>query len=335
MMTTASLFSFLSKPKMILSAFSGLIGGKKQGEDCLKHIELPMAVFVIGIPLVGALVVFLANKFFGVTLWMGIIAIPLVFVFAIIGANSTALTSITPTGALGKLTQLTFGAIAPGNITTNIMTAGITGEVAGNSSNLLMDIKPGYMLGGKPRHQALGHVLGIFAGAICSVPVFYAVFLRGNPSGLVSDDFPMPAAIVWRAVAEILTKGLSELPQTAVTAAIIGGILGIVLEVVKLATRGRFPLSAIGISLAFVIPFTTCFAMFFGSFFFWMAEKSFTRENSFIHRVFVKNLEPVCAGGIAGGALMGIALIVGEFIIEPWWQARQEAATAVAAVVGL
>ena len=43
--------------------------------------------------------------------------------------NSTGLTSITPTGALGKLTQLTYGALAPGNITTNLMTAGITGEV--------------------------------------------------------------------------------------------------------------------------------------------------------------------------------------------------------------
>lgn len=335
MMTTASLFAFLSKPKMIFSAFSGLLGGKKQGEDCLKHIELPMGVFLIGIPIVGALVVFLANRYFGVSLWMGIIAIPLVFVFAIIGANSTALTSITPTGALGKLTQLTFGAIAPGNITTNIMTASITGEVAGNASNLLMDIKPGYMLGGKPRHQAIGHVLGIFAGALASVPVFYALFLRGNPSGLVSADFPMPAAIVWRAVAEILTKGLSELPQTAVTAAVIGGMLGIVLEVVKLVTRGRFPLSAIGISLAFVIPFTTCFAMFFGSFFFWMAGKSFKREEGFFHRVFVKNLEPVCAGGIAGGALMGIALMVYQYIMDPWLQSRQEAAAAAAAIIGL
>ena len=46
MMTTASLFAFLSKPKMILKAFSGLFGGRaKEDDDCLKHIELPMAVF--------------------------------------------------------------------------------------------------------------------------------------------------------------------------------------------------------------------------------------------------------------------------------------------------
>jgi len=66
--------------------------------------------------------------------------VPLVFVFTLIGVNSTALTSITPTGPMGKLTQLTYGVLDPGNIKTNLMTAGITAEVASNASNLLMDI---------------------------------------------------------------------------------------------------------------------------------------------------------------------------------------------------
>ena len=82
--------------------------------------------------------------------------------FTLIGVNSTALTAITPTGALGKLTQLTYSVLAPKNITTNISTAAITAEVAGHASNLLMDIKPGYMLGAKPRQQAIGHVRNNF-----------------------------------------------------------------------------------------------------------------------------------------------------------------------------
>lgn len=320
MMTTASLFAFLSKPKMIFRAFTGLFGAGSSDadDDCLKHIELPTRVFVLGIPIIGGLVVFLAHRFFEVGILMGIIAVPLVFVFAIIAANSTALTSITPTGALGKLTQLTFGALAPGNMTTNIITASITGEVAGNSSNLLMDIKPGYMLGGKPRHQAIGHALGIFAGAFASVPVFYILFLKNDPSGLVSQKFPMPGAIVWQAVAEILTKGLSELPQTALTAAIVGAFLGVFFELLKVVSGNRFPLSAVGMGLAFVIPFTTCLAMATGSIFFWIAARRFKKEESLLHRTFVENLEPVCAGVIAGGALMGIALIVFQQILLPW-----------------
>ncbi len=314
MMTIASLFAFFSKPQILVSAFKGLFGKKdpSRQSDVLKDIELPMSVFAIGIPVVGGVVVALAALFFDVKVWMGIIAVPLIFVFTLIAVNSTGLTSITPSGALGKLTQLTYGVIAPGNITTNLMTAGITGEVAGNASNLLMDIKPGYMLGGKPRHQAVGHVLGIVAGALVSVPVFYLVFMRNGPANLVTDQYPMPGATIWKAVAEVLTKGLSNLEVSARWMALVGAIVGVALEGAKLATKGKFWISGVGIGLAFVIPFNTCLAMFLGSFLFWLAERLLTKEESTGHQVFVKNMEPTCAGLIAGGALMGIGVILLE-----------------------
>ena len=44
-------------------------------------------------------------------------------------------------------------------------------------------------LGAKPRHQAIGHVLGIIAGAVASVPVFYLVFLRDGPQNLITDHY--------------------------------------------------------------------------------------------------------------------------------------------------
>ncbi len=213
--------------------------------------------------------------------WLGLIAIPLIFVFTLIAVNSTGLTSITPTGALGKLTQLTFGVLAPGNITTNLMTAGITGEVAGNASNLLMDIKPGYMLGGKPRHQAIGPRARHHRGRrSCSVPVFYLRLPAQRPANLITEQYPMPAATIWKAVAEILTKGLSNLAVSARWMALIGAIIGIVLETVKLKTKGRFWLSGVGVGLAFVIPFNTCLAMFLGSFFFWLAGRLSKKPDS-------------------------------------------------------
>ena len=313
MMTTASLLAFFAKPKILLSAFRGIFRqGKAADGDLLRDIELPMKVFVIGIPLVGAVVVLLANHFFGVKIWLGILAVPLVFIFTLIGVNSTALTSITPTGAMGKLTQLTYGALDPGNIKTNLMTAGITAEVASNASNLLMDIKPGYMLGAKPRQQAIGHVLGILAGAVVAVPVFYLVFLKGGPSELVQDQYPMPAATIWKAVAEVLTQGLSNLAVSARWAVLVGGVLGLALEGIRLATRGRFWLAGVGVGLAAVIPFNTCFAMFLGSFLFWLAGRIFRQPGSGANRLVVQNQEPICGGVIAGGALMGIAVILIE-----------------------
>ena len=316
MMTTSSLFGFFSKPQVFVQAFRGLSRKKDAiANDPLAHIELPTKVSVIGIPVVGAIVVFLGHRFFGVSYLMGAIAIPLVFVFTLIAVNSTGLTSITPVGALGKLTQLTYGLLAPGNVTTNIATASITAEVAGSASNLIMDIKPGYMLGGKPRHQAIGHVLGALAGAFVAVPVFYVLFLRDNPAGLVTESQPFPSAIVWKAVAEVLTAGLSSLKPSAQMAALVGAILGIVLEAAKVMSKGKFWLSAVGMGLAFVIPFNTSLAMFLGSLIFWAAEKVFTDKKSLGHKVMVENLEPTSAGIIAGGALAGIVITLIEVFV--------------------
>ena len=128
--------------KILIGAFTSL-GRRRQPtakHDVLRQIELPLWVSGVGIPLVGGVVVWLAWSFFDVAIWEGMIAIPLIFVFTLIAVNSTALTSITPLGAVGKLTQLTYGAIAPGNIRTNLATASITAEVASNASNLLMGI---------------------------------------------------------------------------------------------------------------------------------------------------------------------------------------------------
>lgn len=314
MMTTASLFSFFSKPQVILSAFK-LLGSKGEKKvDILKDIELPMKIFVIGIPIFGAIAVALGSLFFDINPWLGLFAIPFVFILTLIAVTSTGLTSITPIGALGKLTQLTFAGLAPGNVTTNLMTAGITAEVSSNAANLLMDIKPGYMLGAKPRQQAVGHILGILAGSVVAVPVFYAVFLHGGPQSLISDQYPFPGVIQWKAVAEVLTTGLSNLKPSAQVAALIGATLGIVLEIVKMATHGRFPITAVGLGLAFVLAFNNSLAMASGAIVFWAAGR-WIRTPGVLTEVFVKNQEPTCAGLIAGGALMGIAVTLVEIFV--------------------
>jgi uncharacterized oligopeptide transporter (OPT) family protein len=297
-------------------------------EEAMRRIELPLSVSLVGIPLLGAAVVSMAWAWFGVAIWLGVVAVLLVFVFCLISINSTGLTSITPIGAMGKLTQLTYGVLAPGNVTTNLMTASITGEVASHSANLLQDIKPGYMLGAKPRQQAVGHVLGVIAGAALSVPVFYVLFLRLDssqlfaarptaPYAMKTEEFPMPAATVWKAVADVLGKGISEIPRTAQWAALIALVLGVVFEGWRLASKNRFPLSPVALGLGFIIPFHTCFSMFLGSFLFWALAKGWPRPESRVNRIAVQNQEPICAGLIAGGALMGILVMVIELFLLP------------------
>jgi uncharacterized oligopeptide transporter (OPT) family protein len=311
-MTTSSLYSFFSKPQIIVQSFSKLFAKRQKREPhVLDKIELPMWVFAVGIPLVGALTVYLGHVWFGVHYWLGIIAIPLVFIFTLIAVTSTGLTAITPGGALGKLTQITYGVLAPGNVPTNLMTAGITSEVSLNASNLLMDIKPAYMLGGKPRHQAVGHVLGIFAGGLVAVPVFYAIF-HGDISMFTSDAMPLPGASIWKAVSEVLAHGLGNLHPTAQAAALVGGILGIVIEIVNKKTKGKFPLSGVGLGLGFVLRFTDAWSMALGTLIFWAARQKFKDKSSVGYRAFVDNQETLAAGVIAGGSIIGIILILLE-----------------------
>ncbi len=314
-MTTSSLFSFFAKPQIIIDAFTKSFSKKEKKADVLAGIELPMWIFAVGIPIVGAIVVFIGHAWFGINYWLGLIAIPLVFVFTLIAVTATGLTGITPGGALGKLTQITYGVLAPGNVTTNLATAGITTEVALNASNLLMDIKPAYMLGGKPRHQALGHVLGIFAGSFVAVPIFYYLF-HNDISLFTSDAMPLPGAAIWRGVAEVLTKGLSNLHPSAKAAAGIGALLGIFIELMNKKTRGRFPLSGVGLGLGFVLRFTDAWTMTLGTLLFWLARRRYKDESSFGYRAFVLNQETLAAGIIAGGSIIGIILIMIETAVR-------------------
>jgi putative OPT family oligopeptide transporter len=317
LMTTSSLWAFLSKPKMILQSFAGMLGRGGKGKDktdTLADIELPMRAFVIGIPIVGTALVVAGHLMFGVPLWTGALAVPLVFVFTLIAVNSTALTSITPGSALGKVTQLTFSVVARGDVATNIMTAGITSEVASNASNLLMDIKPGYMLGAKPRQQAVGHVLGILAGCSMAVPVFYMLFHR-DISLFTSERLPMPSAQVWRSVAEVLTRGFGSLHPTARIAMAVGALLGILIEIAGQRTKGRFPLSGVAFGLGFILRFSDSLLMGLGALLFWLAGRLSKDEKSSFNRAFVQDRETLCAGIIAGGSLAGITLILLETLV--------------------
>src|SRR5260221_13765668 len=173
MVVVGSMVSLLARPQVIMTAFKGLRGRKAEGADVLGHIEFPLWISAVGIPIFSVVGAWVSHSLFGVPWLLAFISLPLIFVLSVICANSMALTSGTPTGALSKITQFSMGAIDRTNPASNLVPAGMSAEIASNASNLLSDIKPGYMLGGKPRQQAVGHVIGILAGALTSVPLFF------------------------------------------------------------------------------------------------------------------------------------------------------------------
>ncbi len=310
MMVVGSLVSLLGRPEIFKGLFKR--SSREQGADVLKHIEFPLWISVVGIPLFSVLGAWVTHEFFGVPWLLAFISLPLIFVLSVICTNSMALTSWTPTGSMSKITQFTMGAIDRTNPASNLIPAAMTAEIAANSANLLSDIKPGYMLGGKPRQQAIGHVIGIFAGAVACVPLFFLLFLQPDANGvrttatMVSDQFAFPAALQWKGVAEIIAKGVSALPYSAVVSMIVAAISAAAIEVARMVTKGRFGLSAVSIGLGVVLPPEATFAMWVGAMMFWLMGRRYSARGTRGHEFWVEGLEPICAGLISGAALVGI-----------------------------
>ena len=329
-MVVASLVGLFSKPEVFLEAFRVLGKKRPEARDVVGHIELPLWISFVGVPVVGTLGAWMANAWFGVSWIFGLTAIPLVVVLTLIAASSTALTGITPTGSLSKIPQFLYGALDPKHPPTNLMTGVMCVEVASNACNLLMDIKPGYMLGAKPRQQAIGHCIGIVAGALSSTPLFYVLFLADYAPGksvqasMAPDggQFGFPSAIQWKGVSELVTAIFGGgsgtlLTRSIVISMVVAAFAGLAMEILRIRTHGRFPLSPLAVGLGVVIPPESTIAMFAGAAFFaWTSRKYGEAKGTPAHELWVGAHEPICAGLIAGAALIGIAdILVKVFLL--------------------
>jgi OPT family oligopeptide transporter len=317
MMVVASFVGLAAKPELFTKAFKS-VAKRKDGvvedrTDVLKDIEVPLWVSWVGVPIFSILGAWATHSFFDVPWLLALVSLPLIFVLTIICTNAMALTSWTPIGALAKITQFTVGVVDRANPASNLLPAGMTAQISSNAANLLSDIKPGYMLGGKPRHQVIGHVIGIVSGALFSTPLFFLLFLRPDANGVVdatkiiSEAFPMPAAVQWKGVAEIISKGFHGLPTSAIVAMAVAAVAAIVIETLRIVTKGRFPLSAISIGLGVVLPPESSFAMWLGALGFWILGRIYRKPGTKAHSIWVEGAEPICAGLISAAALMGIA----------------------------
>jgi len=319
MMVVGSLVSLLGRPEIFTAAFKSLRRTARTdpaaagaAADPLRSIELPLGVSFVGVPIFCVLGATVTHEFFGVPWLLAFISLPLILLLTVICTNSMALTSWTPTGALSKITQFSMGAIDRTNPASNLIPAGMTGEIAANAANLLSDIKPGYMLGAKPRQQAIGHVIGIFSGTLVCTPLFFLLFLPPDQNGvrststIVSDHFAMPAALQWKGVADLIAKGISHLPPSAVASMIVAAVCAAAIEIIGIATRGRLALSAVSIGLGVVLPPEYTLAMWAGALMFWLMGRRYSTAGTRGYAYWKEGCEPICAGLISGSALVGI-----------------------------
>ena len=136
-------------------------------------------------------------------------------------------------------------------------------------------------------------------------------------------QFGFPSALQWKGVSELVSAVFGGDSGTLLTPSIqvsiaIAVVAGIVLEVVRIRSGGKFPLSPLSIGLGVVLTPDSVMAMFFGALFFTIMKSIYGKSpESAGHRLWIGSHEPICAGLIAGAALVGISDILVKVFLTP------------------
>ena len=264
-------------------------------EAKMAEIEVPNRWFLLGIVPIALALTAVQIIAFGIQWWAGFIAVGMSFLLALVACRATGETDTTPVGAMGKVMQLLFAVISPGNVTHNLVSAGVGANSASSSADLLTDLKSGYLLGANPRKQFLAQLVGVFFGTLAIVPAWYLMI----PNVAALEKFPMPATQTWVAVARVLSAGVESLPMTARIAILIGALIGIALPISeKLFPKARPWLpSAMGLGLGWVVFFSNALSFTIGALIAWLWRIVHRRSQEAFYL-------PVASGLIAGESML-------------------------------
>jgi OPT family oligopeptide transporter len=298
--------------KSILRTFTGGAESASQTGMEDRSQQIPALWWIGGLIAGAALAAFVSNRFFDIPVWMTLVAVAMSWVLSMIAVRSTGETDINPTGGMGKVTQLSFGAIAPGDPTTNLMAAGITSAGASQAADMMQDLKTGRMIGASPRKQFIAQCLGILAGIPIATAV-YTFFRSSYEIGGDEENAPAPAAMAWKAMSELLAQGLDALPEGSLVAVVFAGTLGVALPLLRRwvpSSKKELVPSGLAAGIAFIVPAYYSITIFLGCLMFARWRKKSPDQYSAL--VFA-----VASGLVAGEALMSIPNAVLQMLEVP------------------
>ncbi|MGE6661903.1 OPT/YSL family transporter [Pseudomonas sp. NPDC077408] len=269
----------------------------------------PAPLPALGLGLAAILVIALQMSLFDIHPLMAALSIPLALLLAMVAARVVGATGIPPIGAIGQLSQLSFAAIAPGQVAINLMSANTAGGAAGQCTDLLNDFKVGHAIGAAPSRQVVAQCLGILVGSLVGVLV-YQLLIPDPQAMLITPEWPAPAVATWKAVAQALTAGLGSISLDIRWAMLIGALVGVVLGLLEGSApvwRLRWLPSSAALGLAFIIPASISLMMAFGALLAWLFA---ARWGSLAERFVIV----AAAGLVAGESMAGIGISLWQLL---------------------
>jgi len=162
-------------------ATSSLLASRKKvaanasADDADHEDEADTRVVLGGVALSCVSCVLLVAYIFGqdgIKWWATLVALLLASAFAVLGVRALGETDLNPVSAIGKISQLVFAVVAPGNIVANLIAGGISEAGAQQAGDLMQDLKTGHLLGASPRAQFYGQLVGSLASVFVSSGIY-------------------------------------------------------------------------------------------------------------------------------------------------------------------
>ncbi|KAF9165510.1 hypothetical protein BGX21_000612 [Mortierella sp. AD011] len=271
---------------------------------------IPTYYWVSGILIAGIMTICVMSLQFHIPAYATIGCLFFSFILAFVALQSSGETDITPSGALGKVTQLVFARVPGPDIKavqkSNLMCGVIVTSVCSQSVDMVGDLKTAYLLRASPRAMFWAQMVGsVFAIAI-AFPLFL-LYSTAYPcildSTLTSCKFSLPSVTAWANFCKLVT-GDGKIPPTAMTTMIIVCVLAVLNVVIKTkfipkSWKPYWPnLNAVGIG--FIVPnpyYGIAFVIGWTAGFIW-------RKMNQKH--YEKLIYSVGAGCVAGAGIAGI-----------------------------
>ncbi|KAF8071915.1 oligonucleotide transporter [Lyophyllum atratum] len=174
---------------------------------------VPMSWVLIGLVssiAIGTVLVWAVFGHEGIKPWATVLGFILGGMLSIFGVRALGETDLNPVSGLGKISQLLFAWIQPGNIVANIIAGGVTEAGAQQAGDLMQDLKTGHLLHASPRAQFFAQLIGSSVSILVTTTAFT---LYNRAYVIPGPSFPAPTAYVWLSLARLLRDG--QLPENS------------------------------------------------------------------------------------------------------------------------
>jgi putative OPT family oligopeptide transporter len=302
---------------LIASAFKSMQSARQQHETGtnLQNDEMPIALLYAAI--VGGMLVMVWIAFssaqgmtLGRAILMAVLGTLWVWVAGVIVSECIGRTNWSPLSGMTLIAVTILiligksGLNAPETIMSSMVVGAAICLAISQASDMMLDLKSGYLVGAIPRRQQTAQFIGAWLGPLV---VIFLMILLNNQYEIGSDRLPAPQA---KALAT-LTEGIlnDEVPTYRYTA---GAGLGMLLALSGLGGIGVL------VALGFYMPFNIVLTYTIGNILRILSDKFLSR--TFSHEYGI----PIAAGLIVGEALVG----VGNALIKVFFSSADASETA-------